>query len=80
MSKKNRFRKHRATHIAEDRKESGIQKVSPQTDINNYNMLADFKWLFAIIFFYTGIVVALYYYDNQTQILSSLADKFLSLI
>lgn len=81
MSKKNRFKNRRAApRVFVDQKVEHAPKHIPEITANNYNMISDFTWLFAIIFFYTGIVVALYYYDNQTHVLSSLTDKILSVL
>jgi len=80
MSKKNRFKNRRAAYIPESHKAEHVQKHAPETVADNYNMMSDFVWLFGIIFFYTGIVVALYYYDSQTNALSSLTDKILSVL
>jgi len=78
MSKKNRFKNRRAAHISENQKAEHVQEHTPEATASNYNMMSDFMWLFAIIFFYTGMVVALYYYDNQTHVLSSITAKVLS--
>lgn len=78
MSKKNRFKNRRTAHISEAQKTEHMHKHAPEAAASNYNMISDFVWLFAIIFFYTGIVVALYYYDNQTHVLSSITAKVLS--
>lgn len=80
MSKKNRFKNHRAAHIPRIEKAEHAQKNTPAAAIGDYNMMSDFIWLFVIIFFYTGVVVALYYYDSQTHALSSMTEKILSII
>lgn len=80
MSKKNRFKNRRTAHIPRVEKAEHVQKNAPEAAIGDFNMMSDFIWLFAIIFFYTGVVVALYYYDNQTHALSTMTEKILSII
>lgn len=85
MSKRNRFKKHRAQQAMTAERAGSVQKAPEkrkETAVNTveYNMMKDFTWLFSIIIFYTGLVVGLYYYDNQTHILSTLADKVISVL
>lgn len=80
MSKKNRFKNRRSARISEPQKAEHVQKHVIETSAGDYNMTSDFIWLFAIIFLYAGMVVALYYYDIQTHVLSSLTDKVISLL
>lgn len=80
MSKKNRFKNRRTADVSEHHTPGHTHKPAADIANNNYNMISDFTWLFGIIVFYTGIVVTLYYYDNQTHVLSSLTDKILSVL
>lgn len=85
MSKKNRLKKRRAHQaiVAEGQKRDVVhiaQTAPASSAVGNYNMTSDFKGLFLILAVYTSLVVGLYYYDLQTHILNSIAEKALSML
>ncbi len=79
MSRKNKF-KRRKEHVIPEAKHEEIHRNIAEKTQNEYSMVSDFIGLFGIIIFYTGIVVGLYYYDMQTHILATVADRLMSSI
>jgi hypothetical protein len=50
-----------------------------KTKRNGYSLKADFISLVIIILFFVGMLVGLYYYDRQNDVLSAFAERMINL-
>ncbi len=79
MSRKNKFKKRKEHAVVEVKHEGSHHKTAEKSQ-DEYNTKSDFINLFIIIIFYTGIILGLYYYDMQSHILATVADRLMNSI
>lgn len=79
MSRKNKFKKRKEHAVSEVEHEESHHEIAGKKE-EEYDMKSDFINLFVIIFFFTGILIGLYYYDMQSHILNTVADRLINSI